>query len=364
MLIRPGQRSRGVRDVQQRLLGLGFAIETGERPGVFGTTTEAAVREFQQRRGLVVDGLVGDETWRELVEASWRLGDRTLYLRAPALRGEDVRALQERLGALGFDAGRVDGIFGSRTAAAVREFQSNYGIPADAIVGLATLRGLAGLPGLAGETSVAAVREREALRGFGPGLVGLRIVLDPGHGGEDPGVLGPSGAREDACCLAIATRLEAVLSATGVAVYPTRDAGRGPSESERATLANALGADLFISIHAGSSADDAACGAATYYFGHERFHSEAGARLAECIQAAVVALGVTDARTHAKTYAVLRETRMPAVQVEPGHITNAGDEQALADPAFHRRVAEAIAEGIRAFAREPVSPAQQDVRRP
>jgi N-acetylmuramoyl-L-alanine amidase len=303
-----------------------------------------------------VDGIVGTETWRELVEASWRLGDRTLYLRAAYLRGDDVRALQERLGALGFDVGRVDGIFGPRTARAIRDFQANYGIPSDAIVGRSTLRALAGLPALGGQTSAAAVREREELRRFGPAITGLHVVIDPGHGGEDAGFVGPSGGREADVCFAIARRLESVLTASGVLVYPTREPDATPSDSQRASLANALGADLYLAIHCAGADDASARGAITYYFGHERFRSEAGARLAECIHPAVAALGPGDAGVHAKQYAILRETRMPAVQIEPGHLTNPDDESLLADPGFQRGIAEAIAQGLREFARMPVSP--------
>jgi N-acetylmuramoyl-L-alanine amidase len=356
MLIKPGQRSGAVRDIQRRLLGLDYQIVAAELDGTFGDSTLAAIRSFQERRGLVADGLVGTETWRELVEASWRLGDRTLYLRAAYLRGDDVRSLQERLGALGFDVGRIDGIFGPRTARAVREFQANYGIPADAIVGRSTLRALAGLPALGGETSAAAVREREELRRFGPGVAGLHVVIDPGHGGDDAGFTGPGGHRESEVSFTIARRLEAVLSAWGVLVYPTREQDASPTDSQRASLANALGADLYLSIHCAGSGSEVPRGTATYYFGHERFRSEAGARLAECIHAEVVAVGFDDAGTHGKQYAILRETRMPAVQVEPGHLTNAGDEALLADPRTQRRIAEAIARGIRAFARMPVSP--------
>jgi N-acetylmuramoyl-L-alanine amidase len=354
MLIRPGQRSNAVRDVQRRLLALDYQVAPGELDGRFGDSTLIAIRSFQERRGLVVDGLVGDETWRELVEASWRLGDRTLYLRAPSLRGDDVRALQERLGELGFDVGRIDGIFGPRTARALREFQTNYGIPGDAIVGRSTLRALEGLPAVSGITSGASVREREELRRFGPGIAGLHVVIDPGHG-DDSGFVGPSGVREDAVVFAIARRLEAVLSASGVAVYPTREADRSPTDSQRASLANALGADLFLAIHTAGSSDAAARGAVTYFFGHERFRSEAGARLAECIQAEMIGLGIADAGVHAKQYAVLRETRMPAVQIEPGHLTNPADEAQLSDDSFQRRLAEAIAAGLREFARRPVA---------
>ena len=80
---------------------------------------------FQQARGLPADGICDRVTWMALVEASWELGDRTLYLRAPNLRGDDVAELQRQLGRLGFDPGRVDGIFGPATTAALAEFQRN-----------------------------------------------------------------------------------------------------------------------------------------------------------------------------------------------------------------------------------------------
>ena len=124
---RRGDSGEDVRDVQHRLVALGASIDPSELGGTFGFSTEAAVRAFQQRRGLLVDGVVGSETWDELVEAGFVVGDRTLYLRHPYFRGDDVRALQRRLNALGFDAGREDGIFGPRSDRAVREFQRNTG---------------------------------------------------------------------------------------------------------------------------------------------------------------------------------------------------------------------------------------------
>ncbi len=154
----------------------------------------------------------------------------------------------------------------------------------------------------------------------------------------------------------IARRLEAVLSASGVVVYPTREADRSPTDSQRATLANALGADLFLAIHTAGSTEPAARGVITYFFGHERFRSEAGARLAECIHAELASVCGADAGVHAKQYAVLRETRMPAVQIEPGHLTNPEEEARLSDDAFQRKLAEAIAAGLRSFARSPVAP--------
>jgi N-acetylmuramoyl-L-alanine amidase len=310
--------------------------------------------ELQQERGLVVDGIVGRETWRALVEASWRLGDRTLYLTAPNLRGDDVRTLQTRLMELGFDCGRVDGIFGPRTAKALSEFQGNYGLDSDGIASYSTFRALAGLPSLGGDMPVGMVREREALRHRSPTLSGMVIVVDPGHGGHDSGFIGANGLREDDVSFRLALHLEGALAAAGVEVFLTHDERHGPPDEERAALANTLGADLYVAIHGGGSTDPEACGAATYYFGHERFRSEAGRMLAETVQEELVRLGLTDDRAHPKTWGILRETRMPAIQIEPGYLTNPGDEALLADPVFLHRAAEAILAALRRFARTPV----------
>ncbi len=119
--IRPGRTGPEVSDVQRRLGELGHAC--GDNPGVFDGLTEAAVRAFQQGRGLPADGAVGEETWLALVGASYRLGDRLLYLTRPPLSGDDVLDVQHRLNRLGFDAGQDDGVYDEQTTAAVREFQ-------------------------------------------------------------------------------------------------------------------------------------------------------------------------------------------------------------------------------------------------
>ena len=93
----------------------------------------------RKRAGLLVDGICGPETWGALVESSYRLGDRLLYLRRPMLRGDDVAELQRQLNALGFDAGREDGILGPETEAALRQFQRDAGLVTDAMCGPATV---------------------------------------------------------------------------------------------------------------------------------------------------------------------------------------------------------------------------------
>lgn len=137
-----GDRGPAVEDIQRRLLALGYDLGPTGVDGVFLGRTLAAVREFQAERGLSEDGVVGDETWAALVDATFRLGDRLLYLRFPYLHGGDVKALQGALNVLGFWCGPPDGVFGAFTERAVREFQSNVGLPADGIVGADTVSAL------------------------------------------------------------------------------------------------------------------------------------------------------------------------------------------------------------------------------
>jgi hypothetical protein len=143
--IREGDRGVAVEDVQRRLITLGVDLGPTGVDGVFLGATCAAVREFQRARGLDEDGEVGAHTWAALVDATFALGDRLIYLRYPYLHGADVRALQGALNALGFACGAADGIFGAYTEGAVRDFQSNTGLGADGIVGPDTVRAIDGL---------------------------------------------------------------------------------------------------------------------------------------------------------------------------------------------------------------------------
>ncbi len=143
--VRPGDRGPAVEDIQRRLRALGYDLGRAGIDGIFLGATADAVKSFQRELGLTEDGFVGDETWSALVDATFTLGDRMLYLRVPHFHGNDARLLQQALNTLGFACGAVDGIFGGFTERAVREFQRNAALPADGIVGPETVRALMAL---------------------------------------------------------------------------------------------------------------------------------------------------------------------------------------------------------------------------
>ena len=110
--------------MQQRLVTIGL-LDPADVDGAFGDTTAEAVQAFCGGAGLPLTDEVTEKVWAALVDASFTLGDRTLYLRMPHFHGHDVLELQHALGALGFACGATDGIFGAFTELALRKFQLN-----------------------------------------------------------------------------------------------------------------------------------------------------------------------------------------------------------------------------------------------
>jgi N-acetylmuramoyl-L-alanine amidase len=351
-----GERGPAVAEIRGILahLGLleGFAEENDRAE--FDHATEVAVRTFQQSRGLSVDGKVGDETWRALDAARWRLGDRTLFHAMPApMIGDDVHALQERLIEMGYDIGRADGVYGARTASGLARFQREAGLVVDGSCGPQTMAALRRLGRKVIGGSASELRESERFRHAGPTLVDKTIVIDPGHGGSDLGVVVPDGLlrwTEADLAYDIASRLEGRLAAIGMRVHLTR----GPnsratmSDRDRATFANDLGADLFLSIHLDGHPNPAADGVATYHYGtSDGKVSTVGERLAGLVQREIVMrTGLRNCRTHAKSWDLLRLTRMPAVRVEVAYLTSPVDRERLVDTAFRERIVEALIAAI------------------
>ncbi|MCU1600256.1 MAG: N-acetylmuramoyl-L-alanine amidase [Frankiales bacterium] len=340
-VFRLGSDGPAVGEIQAALVHLGM-LTAADRAG-FDQQTDWAVREFQQNRGLVVDGIVGPETWGALQAARLSLGDRLLSLAGKPFAGDDVAALQERLAELGFDTGRVDGIFGVQTEVALRGFQREYGLVPDGVCGPSTLRALKQLGRLVTGGRPQQLRESEQLHRSGAALAGKVVVIDPAHGGHDQGAQG-HGLDEASVVLDLAARLEGRLTAVGVRTLVTRGADSCPTDTERAALANEVRADLVLSLHVDRSDSSHCQGVATYHFGTgSGATSTVGERLASLVQREVAArTDLVDCRVHAKTWTLLRMTQMPAVRLELGHLSHPGDAARLADPAFRDVVAEAV----------------------
>lgn len=359
--IRAGDHGAAEVEIRALLGALGL-LGTETADGPHDTAVERAVRAFQQSRGLIVDGMVGDETWHALDGARWRLGDRDLHRSLPEpLAGDDVRQLQERLLELGYDVGRADAVFGACTEHALGQFQREVGLVPDGSFGPATMAALDRLNRKVTGGRPQFLRESAALHHCGPALAGKRIVLDPGHGGDDPGRVvsdGPLRWTEADLVLDLASRLADRLAGAGVQAHLTRggsrpggqpalSGGRLP-DRERARFANELGADLMISLHLDGHPNPAAQGVAAYHFGTAPgVASTVGERLAGLVTREMAArTGMLDCGSHAKTWDLLRLTRMPAVRVEVGYLTSPADRGRLIDPAFRDRTVAALVAAV------------------
>ena len=311
-----GDEGQAVVDVQRRLADLGSSVGV-DPPGAFREGTRAAVEAFQYRRGLRVDGVCGAQTWSALVEAGRRLGDRFLYRRSPMLRGDDVAELQQRMSALGFDTGRVDGIFGDLTSAALGEFQRNVGLPVDGIAGASTVSELLRFGSLHDDSElVASVRARERLRQAPRTLAGRRVSL-----GEEGGLGSTVGA------------IRRLLVSQGALVTTHHH----PDGSIQASEANAAGAEVYIGLRLAAGEP----GCSTSYYAGYRYSSPGGRRLAELLQGQLASsLGLPDGGSRGMSLPLLRETRMPAVICEISPATVVVEQAA----AIARAVVDSLAE--------------------
>ncbi len=345
--LRRGDHGPAVAEIRSRLayLDLCADVPAGD-PFDFDAELDRAVRSFQQERGITVDGIVGPHTFRRLEEARWQLGDRVLsYIPGHLMAGDDVTELQRRLNTLGFAAGRADGLFGAQTDAALREFQKGVGVTADGTCGPDTFRAFDRLVRTISGGNAAGLREHVTLSELQTGVADKVVVLDPGD------------TVDADLCHAIAVRIEGRLAALGTQVLLTRPAQRDadtgfPDDPARAAFANETGADLVVSLHVDRVASPLPNGLVTFYFGDPRggTHSTSGRILAERVQEEVQSrTDLLDCQTHPRTWDLLRMTRMPAVRVELGYLSNEADERRLTSAAFQDAVADGIAAAVTAF---------------
>jgi N-acetylmuramoyl-L-alanine amidase len=172
-----------------------------------------------------------------------------------------------------------------------------------------------------------------------------KVVIDPGHGGPDPGAVGINGLRETDVVLDVSLQVAQILQAKGVQVLLTRTSEVDVDLPPRVALANNSRADLFLSIHANalSMSRPDVNGIETFYF-----QDGPSRRLAEAVQLQMlrVSPGSPDRGARPGRFFVIRRTVMPAALAEMGFVTGQLDSPRLADPAFRRRMAVAIATGL------------------
>ncbi len=345
-----GDIGKQVVDIQTRLGALGYFLGREGADGVFGPHTEMAIKAFQQRRLLSADGVVEDNTWTELVEAGYELGERLLYLRVPYMRGDDVLFLQRRLDELGFDCGPIDGIFSPALEVAVTEFQRNAGLNVDGIVGETTLDRLRRLQKTNADGHVGAIPDR--MNGYvgRSSLPGLRVSIDPAHGGTDHGSGEVGGLWEKDLNLFLAVELAQLLESHEAVVFLLRDKDILLPLYDRTESANAWEPDIHLCLHHSSSASPKTRGAAAHYFANPVYQSTAGKRLAGYIVDSLSReLGRVDLHKHGRNYSCLREVKPLAVMVEPGFLTHPEEGPELANRQVIAREAEAILHGMEAY---------------
>ena len=175
----------------------------------------------------------------------------------------------------------------------------------------------------------------------------LLVMIDPGHGGRDPGAIGLGGLQEVDVILPVAKRLASILESKGIATKLTRDSDYYVGLDERVALSNRYDATIFVSIHANSiDGRPDVNGLETYYYGSE------GSKLAEVVHrnvlSTVTAKGfyLGDRNTRSARFLVLRKSRVPAILVETGYLTNEAEVARLRRDDYRAIEAEGIAKGI------------------
>lgn len=358
-----GDRSPRVAEVRTALIRLGVYSDgevTSENRTtytdgdmVFDAKLSAALRQFQQHRGILASGKIDDVTLRAIREASYNLGARVLSFQPTnILVGDDVVQLQHQLLELGFYGDRVDGRFGPNTHAAVVDYQMNYGLRSDGICGPDTIRALELLGRRITGGSPIALRERERVRESGPMLTGKRVVLDPGLGGKNTGrvVQGKYGQiTEEELIWDLVSRVEGRMIAAGMETIVSRPRQSDPAVRERAEIANAFNADLLLSFQCDWYHNEKANGVATFYFGSEHgTASMIGELLSGFIQREICArTDLVNCGNHGRTWDILRVTAMPTVDVVLGYLSNPHDVAILTDPAQRDAIAEAIVVAVK-----------------
>ncbi len=248
------------------------------------------MESFQRSRGLPLTGVVDELTYERLGEASWQLGQRLLYLTRPMLRGDDVAELQVLLAQLGFNPGRIDGIFATHTQAALLEFQRNCALDESATLTKETLLTLRRVRATNSVKSL--VTDARDLAGIDPLMNGSVLLCGQGPLVEE-----------------LARHFEGTESIL-VSI--------GTSQEAAALFANTHDVALVLSFQTLNQVD----GIHLHYWASYRSHSRRGEVLASSLAADFARQsGVPRVEVTGMALPILRETKMTTVHIEHGELS-------------------------------------------
>lgn len=347
-------RKDNVIDVQRRLRLLGYDLGKSEIDGIMGPKTKEAIMKFQQDRGLLATGEVDEETWQEMVDAGYSIGDRLLYLKNPPFRGDDVKTLQVWLKTLGFYKYNETGIFCDKTQKALIDFQKEMKIYADGILGAETLKHLKNLKRIIDSKSSSNypfIKHNLDLKK----TEGVKVIFDYGENTNEAAESMQYFREKIYICKSIANFCKDMLIQLGIESDITVNENDNLSLflSDRIKFANKSNADILISLNLGFSIDPDANGSSCYYFKGSKSYSITGKLISNMIQDKLVSnLDILDCRVHGASYAILKETVMTAVLVEPGFISNSNDRENIKKTEFQMGIVNSIIEAVTEFLRE------------
>ena len=340
VILRRGMQGPSIRQVQERLNQLG-ANPRLATDGVFGPATEAAVRAFQSRNGLNADGVVGPNTWNALF-ANGGTTPPPGNLTYTVVAGDNLWSIAQRFGTTMEAIMQLNGLTSTlihpgqvlRIPTSTPPSGFNYTVVAgDNLWSIAQRFGttMEAIMQLNGLTSTL-IHPGQVLRipsGSGgttppPPQRRYTIVIDPGHGGSDPGAVA-NGRREADDVLRLSLAVQRLLEAQGQRVIMTRTTDTFVPLAERSAISNRNNADLFVSIHRNSNTNPSINGVDNFVFTTAPQHT---VQIAFNVIDQVADTGVQSNRGVMRAnFAVLRNTTAPAMLLEMGFITNLRDNQ-------------------------------------
>ena len=272
------------------MLHVGYAALI-DQPDTYADGTAVAVEAFQRSRGLPITGEVDATTWTRLIEASWHLGERLLYLASPFLRGDDVADLQVHLAQLGFNPGRIDGIFGPGLERALKDVQRNCGLSNDGTSTKATLRELTRMTITTADRYL--VNDARDHAGFDDVVSGPLVLC-----GESP----------------LVTLIARVLAAS----FDVHDLSAS-TDDEVARYANAHGAATVLSIQEVAQTS----GIHLHYWASYLSHSRHGEQLASALATGLsMSQQLPAVEVTGMALPIMRETAMTTLRIEHGPLSD------------------------------------------